>query len=121
MSTANLSMYRGDTKTLQFTVSNLPSTGLTGYSFWFTAKEQVSDPDASAVVHKVSADFTVSTPGNDTTPGVVTCDILPADTSAAPDYDYVLLYDFQVKDSNGRVTTSAVGTLTIHPDRTRAS
>lgn len=123
MSTVNLSMKRGDTKTVQFTVSNLPPTGLTGYTFWFTAKKQISDTDLQAVFEKTSAnaDFTVTTNGSNTVNGVVTCTINPTDTQNLPDYDVDLLYDFQVKDQSGNVTTSADGTITVSPDVTRAS
>lgn len=123
MSTTNLEMKRGDTKTMQFTVSNLPPTGLTGYKFWLTAKLDISDPDAAAQFQKTSTagDFTVPVNGSDTQAGIVQCTLQPADTSGLPDYDVDLLYDFQVEDQGGAVTTSADGTLTVHPDITRAA
>lgn len=120
-------MKRGDTKTVQFTVdgSKLPTAGLTGFQMWFTAKLQVSDSDAVAVIHKVTADFQIKTAGDpNTVPptnGLVTTTIQPADTSSLPNYDVVLTWDFQLKDGNGNITTSADGTLTVQPDITRAS
>ena len=105
----NLSMYRGDTKVVQLTISGLGASGLTGFKFWFTAKNDYADADAAAVIAKVTADFTVVTNGSDTVPGVVTVKLLPADTSGLPDYDSQLLYDAQVEDGSGNVTTVATG------------
>lgn len=118
-----LSMSRGDTKVVQLTISNLPTTGLTGFKFWFTAKNQYSDADTAAVIHKTGnpgPDFTIVTNGSDTVSGVATCKILPTDTSGLPDYDSQLLYDAQVEDGNGNITTVASGILTIHVDVTKA-
>jgi hypothetical protein len=119
--TTNLSMYRGDTKVVQLTISGLGASGLTGYSFWFTAKNNYSDADVDAVIAKSGADFTVVTVGDANTDGVVTVKILPADTSGLPDYDVQLHYDAQAEDSNGNVTTLATGTLTVKVDVTKAS
>lgn len=114
-------MTRGDSKTLQFTVSGLPPTGLTGYSFWFTAKNQIADTDVAAVIQKHGAPpFVVKTTGSDIVAGVVTCPLAPADTEALPDNVVVLSYDFQLEDSSGNVTTADSGLLTIIPDVTRS-
>lgn len=120
----NLSMWRGDTKVVQVTISNLTANGLTGYSYWFTAKSDFADADASAVIHKSGSqatpgDFTTVTLGNASTDGVITCQINPSDTSGQPDYDVQLNYDVQVEDSNGKVTTIANGILTIKVDVTK--
>lgn len=122
----NLSMWRGDTKVVQVTISGLTATGLTGYSYWFTAKNGVEDSDASAVIQKTGsqatpADFTTVITGSDTVDGVITCIIDPADTTALPDYDSQLLYDVQVEDSDGNVTTVANGLLTVKVDVTKTS
>jgi hypothetical protein len=118
----NLKMKRGDTKLVQVTTtSTLTSSGLTGYKFWFTAKNAFTDADASAVIKKLTADFTVVQNGNATTPGIVTCKIDPADTASLPHFDSTLLYDVQFEDSDGNVTTVASGTLTVQVDVTKAS
>ena len=119
----NLKMVRGDTKVVRVTIdhSTLSASGLSGYSFWFTAKNDVSDADAAAVVKKVPADFNTVAVGDASTDGVVTCKILPADTSSQPDYDVQLPYDVQAEDGAGNVTTIASGFLTVSPDVTRAS
>ena len=120
----NLKMTRGDTKVVRVTVSHttLPPNGLAGYSFWFTAKNDVSDLDTDAVIKKVPADFTTVTVGDDTTTdGVATCKILPTDTSSLADFPVPLFYDVQAEDGAGNVTTIASGTFTVSPDVTRAS
>lgn len=124
----NLKMKRGDTKLVQVTTTSpLTAAGLTGYKFWFTAKSAFTDADANAVIKKIgqqaapTGDFTVVTLGSDTTAGVVTCKINPADTASLPDYDSVLLYDVQFEDSDGDVSTVASGTLTVQVDVTKAS
>jgi hypothetical protein len=125
MSTA-LSMYRGDTKVVQVTISNLTASGLTGYSYWFTAKNQYSDADLSAVIRKTGSqatpnDFTTVTLGDAVTSGVITCTINPADTNTLPDYDSQLEYDVQIEDASGHVTTVATGILTVKVDVTKTS
>ena len=120
MSTS-LSMTRGDTKLVQVTLSNLTASGLAGYSFWFTVKNDVSDLDAAAVIQKSGAEFAVVANGDATTPGVVTCKLDPADTAGLPDYLVSLPYDVQVKDSLGNITTVASGHLKVSPDTTRAT
>lgn len=130
MASQNLGkMSRGDTKTVQFTLgaANLPADGVASFEFWFTAKQQVADADLSAQWQKHGAPgnlgaFVIVTQGDPTVPtdAVVTCDILPADTDQLPDYPVALNWDLQVKDANGRITTSASGTLTVVPDITRA-
>jgi hypothetical protein len=122
-------MKRGDTKTVQFTVSGatLGASGLTGYTLWFTAKEDVSDADVAAIIERTGSPgpgFVLVTAGSGPTSpvdAVVTCDIVPADTSGLPDNDVVLTWDFQVESPSGRVTTAADGTLTVQADITRAS
>ena len=119
--TVNLSMSRGDTKIGQVTVSNLSASGLTGCSFWFTAKNKVSDADASAVIKKLPVDFSIITVGSDTVAGVAQFTIAPADTDTLADYAVSLVYDVQMKDTNGNITTLVDGTLLVNPDKTRAA
>jgi hypothetical protein len=117
----NLSMYRGDTRVVQLTISGLGASGLTGFSFWFTAKNDFADADADAVIKKTTNDFTVVTVGDANTSGVITVKILPADTASLPDYNTNLHYDVQLEDGSGNVTTVATGTLTVKVDVTKAS
>jgi hypothetical protein len=68
-----------------------------------------------------TGDFTTVTLGDADTDGVITCTIDHADTSTLPDYDSILLYDVQVEDSDGNVTTVANGNLTVKVDVTRTT
>lgn len=119
----NLKMVRGDTKVVRVTIdhSTLGAGGVTGFSFWFTAKNDIADADADAVVQKLPNNFTVVTEGDASTDAVVTCKIVPDDTADLPAFDVPLAYDIQAEDGAGNVTTIASGTLTVSPDVTRAS
>lgn len=117
----NLSMKRGDNKIVQVTLGNLTANGITDFQFWFTAKQSLGDTDAQAVIKKLPADFNVVQAGNASTPGIVTCEILPADTSSLGDFIVNLTYDVQVKDASGRTTTIQDGKLKVKPDVTRAT
>lgn len=115
---ANLSMTRGDSKTLLITIGGLGPTGLTGYTGTLTAKRSVADLDNAAVVQKAAS---VKVTGSDTVDGIFQVDVAPADTSALADTPVRLYYDFQIKDSLGTTTTVASGYLTVSPDITRTA
>lgn len=132
MSTNLGKMKRGDDKTVQFTLggAKLPADGVDNFTFWFTAKQQVSDTDVQAQWSKTGApgnlgDFAIVESGDPATlpptNAIVTCRLHPSDTEDLPDYDVVLQWDLQVKDAANRITTSDGGTLTVQPDITRAS
>lgn len=115
-----LSMDKATTRTVQLTISNLGVDGVTGCQFWFTAKNAYSDADVDAVLQKVTADFTIVTPGNDTTPAVVTCEITPDETTSLPDTLTILVYDAKMKDTNGKETILAKGKFKVSPTATKA-
>ncbi len=120
------SMSRGDSLSFLVPLVN-PSTGapldLTGAKIWFTAKNNYVDPDIRAVIaldsDTVSGNgaVTILTPA---TSGQARIDINPIATRAQPDGVVKLVYDVQVKDAAGFVTTVENGTLTIIPDVTRS-
>lgn len=117
-------MTRGNTALFDTSVSNLSASGLTGYSAWFTAKRDASDPDTAAVFQKTIAGggMAISTQGNASTPGVLTTTVLPADTEPLPaGYAVQLVYDVKVKDTSGIETTVDSGTLTVLADVTQAT
>jgi len=118
---STLQMTRGDNKTVQVTITGLGSQGLSGASLWFTAKRSYADADAAAIIHKVTADFTIDQQGDSQTPGIAHFSIQPAETSGLPAHQVDLVFDVQMKDSNGNVTTVDSGTLTVTPDVTLAS
>lgn len=113
-------MPRGDTRTVTETVgpTGLGSGGVAGWSFWFTAKLNLSDADTAAVIRKLPADWAIQTVGSDTVAGVVLCTINPADTASLPPYQVALSYDVQAKDTSGNIFTIDSGTLTVTADVT---
>ena len=120
---ATLTMTRGDTSLFTTTISPLGSSGLTGYSAWFTAKRDAADPDTSAVFQKtiLSGGIAITTVGNATTPGVLTSTVNPADTETLPTgYSVTLVYDVKIKDGSGVETTVDSGTLMVAADVTQA-
>lgn len=126
---STLTMTRGDTRTVTTTISNLDangnpalgSSGVTGWEFWMTAKYDPGDSDANAVFQKLNASFNIQTAGNASTPAVITCTLLPTDTSSLPGHQVTLAYDVQGKDTSGDIFTVDSGTLTVQPDVTIAT
>lgn len=93
---------------------------ITGFSIWFTAKSEYPDPDNRAVAqldnHALGGVvITQATLGkfSVTMPALATRDF--------PDSDVALVFDIQVEDLAGRVSTIEKDTLTVAPDVTRTS
>lgn len=121
---SNLSLTRGDSDTLSITVGNLGANGLSAFTdARFTAKRDLSDPDAGAIISKsLSSGITVTTNGNATTNGVLSVAIAPADTAALPaGYTVALSYDVRLYDVAGDAYTVAQGVLTVTPTATQAT
>jgi len=122
----SLTMSRGDARTLTATVQPLDAfgnqvlgaSGITGWKFWFTAKYDYSDADATAVFQKLPAAWQITTAGNATTPGIAICNLVHSDTAALPAYQVTLVYDVQAEDANGNPYTIDAGTLVVSPDVT---
>ncbi len=113
----DLKMTRGDTKEFEFTVTKAGvAVNLTGALAWFTAKTSLTDLDLNAKIAK-SVGFGITI--TDAPAGKAVVKILPIDTSSLPDKS-TLVWDFQVKDALGNVTTAASGFLAVSPDVTRA-
>lgn len=125
-----LDMIRGTTAIFQTTVHYLSSSGLTGYSAWFTAKRDAADPDTSAVWQKTLAGGSISAGSPVAGTGqyagyydaVLTTTVLPADTETLPaGYATTLVYDVKVKDAGGIETTVDGGTILVAADVTQAT
>lgn len=107
-----LGVIRGDTKiyTLTYTDSDGEPLDLTGYTVWFTVKENVDDTDASAKIQKEITSHT------DPTNGITTVTLDPADTDdLAGSYHY----DIQLVDSDGNPMSTRKSTFTVWKDVTR--
>jgi len=121
----DIQMTKGDTETFDVFVTRKDEvTGveeivpLDGAMAWFTAKEESTDLDASAVIAKDS----VADPSEVVITGVegkVRITITPADTVS---YDGKYLeYDVQVKEVDGTVTTVQKGRVEFGKDITVSS
>lgn len=104
---SDLSMYRGDDRTLTITASE----PLTGSDIRFTAK--VSRADDEAVIEKTTGDGIEI--GDPDTTATVTIDA--ADTEDLGPVN--LRWDIEITDALGKVRTVAVGRLLILADVTR--
>lgn len=123
-------MFRGDTFVFDVQVYKAPVFGqpedsptppqdITGWKMWFTAKNQFPDPDRAAVVQLDNASIggiAFIQPTN----GLAEVTMSPLATYGFADGPVTLVYDVQVKDLSGRLTTVEQGTLTVYPDVTRA-
>jgi len=126
---SQLTMYRGDTKTVTVTVQPvdasgnqvLGSGGIAGWSFWMTAKRDPSDLDSQAVFQKLPAAWSISSAGDATHPGVAFCNLAPADTASLPPYQLTLVYDIQAKDLTGNIFTIDAGAILVNVDITIAT
>lgn len=135
-----LEMFRGDSKkitrqvfvnplSLQLTsidqgAAELPPAGfavqnLTGFHVEFTAKYHFGDPDNQAVMRLDNQTLGGVTLTNATIGQLVVT--TPAiSTRGFPDGTVVLVWDLQVVDTAGNVSTVAAGTLAVYPDATNA-
>lgn len=112
-------LFRGDTSVLTVTVTREGVVeNLTGASIWFTAKEDLTDLDADALMaydnlSGGASRVTVATPAN----GVVRVTFNPADTALAP-VDTPVFADVQVKTAANEIFTAAFGQLVFRADVT---
>lgn len=120
MTTENLELRRGDTHVFDLTILNAAGTAmnLTGATVRFTAKNNLSDADGSAVITKISPSSGIVV--TDAAGGLARLTLLPADTSSITQ-ERVLYYDVQVTDGSSVVTTVLEGTLAIRLDVSVAS
>lgn len=107
---ADLSIIRGDDYRVMVTLtSNGAPFDLTGY----TAKAQIRPSTAPSAVLYAEFTATVETPATD---GVIKLELDNVTTSALTGNG---VWDLQITDSGGWVTTVASGAVTLVPDVTR--
>ena len=114
--TSNRKMFRGDKYEFDATILNYDGNplDLTGSVLRFTAKWDIRDLDAAAVISKTTTGGGIVI--NSATAGTVTVTILPADTVALPSDEVVLFYDLQVNSSPTVNYTVMYGKLRVLPD-----
>lgn len=111
-----INMIRGDTYEFEINVviGGNPQN-LTDYTCFFTAKWDVNDSDANAVLQLTIGDgLTITDAAN----GKVAVVIDKSLTSGLPAHRVVLPYDFQIVDSTGAPKTPLRGVLVVTPDAT---
>lgn len=118
-------MFRGDSLGFEIEMAN-PETNaplsLAGAKFWFTAKHAYADPDERAAI-RLDSDPVNGRGGItivDEARGLARVDIPPIATRAFADGVVNLVYDVQIKEAGGAVSTVEIGTLSVYPDVTRA-
>lgn len=111
MTIANLSVVRGDDKSYLITITDGDEVAIdiTGWTVFFTVKEDIDDLDAVA---KIQKDIITHT---DPTNGVTTITVTDVDTALDIGNYY---YDVQVKRGDGTIVTILSGVFTIERDIT---
>lgn len=115
---ADLTAIRGDTNEYDVTVTRKDDQGvdqplnLTGATLKFTVKRSLRDADTDLVLQKtVGAGITVTAPLT----GECTLRLDPADTASLP-APRSFHYDLELTETDGRVTTTALGLLRLSAD-----
>lgn len=115
-------MSRGDTLSFDLSLTD-PLTGapllLTGAKIWFTAKNNYVDADNLAVIALDTAllgGVTILS----ATGGTMRVVIPPLATRSFPDGPTRVVYDVQIKNAAGAISTVESGEITVFPDVSRA-
>ena len=111
MATNILQVYRGDDKsyTLNFTDSDSAAVDITGYTIYFTVKENRTDTDANAIITK---DVTSH---SSALGGITIITLSSTDTGQTVKKYY---YDISWKDSSNKIRTLLSDTFEIVQDTT---
>jgi len=115
-----LSAIRGDDETYELTITdrNDVPINLTGCLLWFTVKRDESETDAQALAQKmIGAGITVVNAAT----GRADVRLAAADTASLSGKRAKLVWDCQIKDAAGLVSTVDSGALLVDADVTRSS
>lgn len=106
-----IQVIRGDDVTLNLTCKDNDGNpiDITGYTVFFTVKENINDPDADAVISKQT------TSHSNPTAGITTIDLSETDTDQC---EAVYDYDFQLKDSSNKISSTIRGPFEVVRDVT---
>ena len=110
MDSTLLEVMRGDTKTWTLYVEDDDGNDIdiSGYTVFFTAKNNINDSDDDAVIKKTITSHTNPTAGE------TQIDLTSTDTAVVAN----LVFDIQVKKSTGEIVTITPGILSILQDIT---
>lgn len=103
--TNKLTIIKGDTASIKctFTLDGV-AINLNGATVFFTVKENLSDPDASAIISKTV------TVHDDPTNGITYVDLTSSDTNKTPNEYY---WDLKLKQGDGTITSTQYGELVL--------
>ena len=104
-----LSIFRGDTESIIVTIEDNSggTVNITGYTFYFTVKENESDGDGSALILRNVTSHTDPVNGQ-------TVISLPAGSTSIAIGKW--FYDIQMKDVAGNITTLLKGDFVVKKD-----
>lgn len=104
----------GNNLPLYITLYNdLSQYDLTGAKVWFTVKRNITDPDSSAVIQKIS---TGALSVVDPKMGLIRINLLTSDTSNLENsWYYSYIWDIKVLDTAGNLITTTYGSLGVVP------
>ena len=111
-------LVRGDDWTLKLVLTSDGSVlDITGYTFWFTLKDNVDDADPGAL--QVTATPDISTSPTEASQGIIYIRASRTQTNslAAKTYNY----DVQQVDDSGNVQTLLLGKVKVVKDVTRST
>lgn len=112
-----LEIFRGDTVNIDLTIKDSDGSALdiTGYTFFFTAKENKSDTDANALITKnVTTHLKPDgTDGTSTGQSRITLSKTQTDVEIGNHY-----YDIQMRDTSSRITTLTADRFNVKQDIT---
>lgn len=112
MSTTPLNLIRGDDVNLdlEFTDEEGTAIDITDIEVFFTVKARKSDTDDNAVISKEVTSHT------DAVNGLSTVSLSKTETDIEPGMYH---FDIQLKDSEGKVSSSVPGVIRVYQDITR--
>lgn len=110
-------LVRGDDWTLKLVLtSNSSVLDITGYTFWFTLKENIDDADPGAL--QVTATPDISTSPTEASQGIIFIKASKTLTNSLTPKTYN--YDVQQIDGDGNVQTLLIGKVKVVKDITRS-
>ena len=116
MNIVDLELPRGDTGRWLLTFN----VNLTGAKVWFTAKRAFTDADSAAVIalSTTTGGVTILDAALGTARLVIPSSATSALTTPGPPSPLTLVYDIQIREADGTITTVQQGRLNIRGDVT---